>query len=101
MTNAADLRRIRDEEKYDISEELYDALTELAEEMEPYVYTPTVPPSNWTKAKRWFNRVVLRRKSGISLSNFDRVLRDTYAPGLRAQIMESSPLLEWIKKGRT
>lgn len=59
---------------------------------------PVVPPSNWTKLKRWFNRVVLRRKHGISLSNFDAALRDIYAPGLRAAINEQSPLMAMIAK---
>lgn len=99
MTNAADLRRMAHDERYDISEELYDALTELAdefEEREPYV--PPAPPSNWTKAKWWFNRVILRKKHGISLSTFDRVLRETYAPGLRAEINRQNTLMTVISK---
>jgi hypothetical protein len=59
---------------------------------------PPVPPSNWTKAKRWFNRVVLRRKPGISLSTFDRVLRETYAPGLAATINQQSPLMKMLQQ---
>lgn len=59
--------------------------------------TPVVPPSNWTKIKRWFNRVVLRRK-GPDLTVFDRTLREVYAPGLRAQIEAQSPLMEMIAK---
>lgn len=78
------------------------ALAEDREEVEYLAWweeppPPPPPPSNWTKAKRWFNRVVLRRRHGQSLSNFDAALKDIYAPGLRDAINQSNPLMARIK----
>ena len=63
----------------------------------PPPYVP--PPVTWqVKAKRWFNRVVLRRKPGVGLETFDRVLKDVYGPGLREQINQSNTIMSLVAK---
>lgn len=59
---------------------------------------PYVPPAQpWhRRAKRWFNRVVLRRKGPMSLTAFDKALKEHYAPGLRRALDQQTVLYDAV-----
>jgi hypothetical protein len=59
---------------------------------------PYVPPKQtWqVKARRWFNRVILRRRP-MSLSGFDAALRSIYAPAMREHINQHNTLFTKIR----
>lgn len=61
---------------------------------------PPTPPTTWVRFKRWFRRVILRRGyNSVSLTAFDRTLRDVYGPGLRDSINQSNTLMASIHGG--
>jgi hypothetical protein len=92
MTNVADF--IEDELGLEVTDEQRRIIDAMFPPPPPYV----PPKQPWQRrAKRWFNRVILRRKVR-GLSSFDRALKEHYGPGLAAQINSQSPLLARIKQ---